>query len=162
LLNVAETLLNKVLTEYSEDRIERSPVLNALGNIYKLRKKYEKSIDYYKQSLEFENEFPNVITTSYLDFSELVVKTDKKESFDFTEKLLESKLDEQIFPFSKYKMCSVLSIINSSMGNSDSAKYYAELADQNAKANTSGLRYHEQLGLVKERDSWLDQLMKRE
>jgi len=81
LLDVAETLLNRVLEEYPENRIEKSPVLNSLGYIYELREKYDLAIDYYDKSLDFENEFPNVITTSYLDFSELVIKEKKTEHF---------------------------------------------------------------------------------
>lgn len=156
LLKVAETLLNKVLTEYPENRIEKSPVLHTLGNIYKIRKNYQRALDYYKQSLDFENIFPNVITTSYLDYSELVVKTGRSELFDFVETTMENKLPEEIFPITKYKICSILSIINKAKTNNVKAEYYADLADKNANEETSGLRYHKYLGVVTKRDSWLD------
>jgi len=159
LLDVAEELLNKVLTEYPESRIETSSVLHTLGDIYRLRANYVKALEYYGQSLDFEKIFPNVITTSYLDFSELVVKTASTNLYDFTEALLENKLAEQLFPVAKYKMCSILSIINHEKDNLVKAKYYHDLAEENANAETSGLRYHKHLGIVVKRDSWLDKMM---
>lgn len=158
LLDVAEVLLNKVLIEYPEDRFEKSSVLHTLGDIYKLRGNYEKALDYYGQSLDFEKIFPRVITSSYLDFSELVVKTSRKSLYEATEALLESKLEEQLFPVAKYKMYSILSIINHKKGNLEKAKHYCDLAEKNANAETSGFRYHKFLGVVTEHDSWLDKL----
>lgn len=158
LLDVAEVLLNKVLVEYPEDRFEKSSVLNTLGEIYKLRENYEKALDYYKQSLDFEIVYPRVITSSYLDFSELVVKTANKSLYETAEALLESKLEKQFFPVAKYKMYSILSIINRENGNLEKAKFYSDLAEKNANEETSGLRYHKFLGVVTERDSWLDKL----
>lgn len=158
LLDVAEVLLNKVLVEYPENRFEKSSVLHTLGDIYKLRGNYEKALDYYGQSLDFEKVYPRVITSSYLDFSELVVKTGSKSLYEATEALLESKLEEQLFPVVKYKMYSILSIINHEGGNLEKARYYRDLAEKNADAETSGLRYHKLLGVVTEGDSWLDKL----
>lgn len=159
LLDVAEELLNKVLTEYPDSKFDISSVLNTLGDIYRLRTKYEKALEYYGQSLAFEKDFPKVITTSYLDFSELVVKTANANLYDVTETLLENKIAEQVLPVAKYKICSILSIINQRKGNLDKAKYYRDLAEENANAETSGLRYHKHLGVVVKRDSWLDKMM---
>lgn len=158
LLDVAEVLLNKVLAEYPEDKSQKSSVLQTLGDIYKLRGNYEKALDYYGQSLDFEKIYPRVITSSYLDFSELVVKTANRSLYETTEALLESKLEDQFFPVVKYKMYSILSIINHENGNLEKAKHYSDLAEKNANAETSGLRYHKFLGVVTERDSWLDKL----
>jgi tetratricopeptide (TPR) repeat protein len=161
LLFVAEGLLNKVLEDYPDNKIETSSVFNALGNIYRIREEHEKAVDYYKKSLDFETCFPNIITTSYLDYSELIIITWKKERFDFVESLLEKKLPGEIFPASKYKICSILSILNKEKGNDEKSKCYADLAEKSANAKTSGLYYHKYLGVVKERNSWLDKLVKR-
>lgn len=158
LLDVAGGGVNKVLVEYPENRFEKSQVLHTLGDIYKLRGNYEKALDYYGQSLDFEKVFPRVITSSYLDFSELVVKTANKRLYETTEALLESKVEEQLFPVTKYKMYLILSIINHENGNFEKVKHYSDLAEKNANAETSGLRYHKLLGIVTERDSWLGKL----
>ena len=159
LLVVAELLLNKVLTEYPDNNFERSPVLHTLGDIYKIRLDYGKALDFYKQSLDFETKYPGVTTNSYLDFSELVVKTTSVKSFDFVKTLLHKKLQEFNFPIAKYKMCSILSIIYKSGNDSEKSGYFAGLARQNANAETSGLPYHKDLGIVTKHDDWLDNLV---
>ena len=86
LLKVAETLLNKMLTEYPDDGFEKGSALHTLGDIYKLNDNYELAIYFYKQALDFETIYPNVITQAYLDYSELVIKTGKENLFDEVEK----------------------------------------------------------------------------
>ena len=159
LLNIAETLLNKILTEYPYDNFNKSSVLNVLGRIYGLRKNFTKAISFYKQSLDFEKIYPNVITASFLDFSELVIQTERKDLYDYTEELLRHKAPNLLFPIEKYKVFSILSIISKENGQIDVAKSYAELAEQSATAETSGLHYHKYLGIVKEREIWLDKLV---
>ena len=161
LLEVAEMLLNKMLTEYPDDNFNKGPVLHTLGDIYYLKENLERAIEYYKQALDFETIYPNVRTQAFLDYSELVVKTGKLELYNMIEKILLDRVSEILFPVSKYKVYSILSIINNYKGRSNQAEYYADLADQNASAETSGLRYHKYLGIVKEREGWLDKLVRR-
>ena len=161
LLKVAETLLNKMLTEYPDDDFEKGSALHTLGDIYKLNYNYELAIDFYKQALDFETIYPNVITQAYLDYSELVIKTGKENLFDELEKLLLDRYLELTFPIEKYKVNSILSIINANKGRKEQAEKYADIAEQFATAETSGLNYHKYLGIVKERDSWLDTLVRK-
>ena len=156
LLKVAESLLNKMLTEYPEDNFNKGSALSTLGDIYKLRENYQKAKEYYKQALDFEKVYPNVITQAYLDYSELVVKTGETTSFDEVEQILLERQPSLMFQIEKYKVNSLLSIINKHKNRHDEAKRFAELAEQSANAETSGLRYHQYLGVVIERDTWLD------
>jgi tetratricopeptide (TPR) repeat protein len=155
LLKVAEDLLNKMLTEYPDDKFNRVSALHTLGNIYKLRGNYQEAKDYYKQAFDFEKVYPNVITEAYLDYSELVIKTHDTTSFDEVEEILLERHSRLIFPIEKYKVNSLLSIINKHRDRHDEAKRFAELANQSANAETSGLKYHKYLGVVKGRDNWL-------
>jgi tetratricopeptide (TPR) repeat protein len=156
LLKVAGGLLNKMLTEYPEDNFNKGSALSTLGDIYKLRENYQKAIEYYKQALDFEKVYPNLVTQAYLDYSELIVKTGETTSFAEVEQILLDRLQNLLFPLDKYKVNSLLSIINKHKNRHDEAKRFAELAEQSANAETSGLRYHKYLGLVKDRDTWLD------
>lgn len=61
LLEVAESLLNKILTDYPEDRLEKSPALTMLGGIYRRRGDSERALEYFKRAMNFEKEFPNVV-----------------------------------------------------------------------------------------------------
>jgi tetratricopeptide (TPR) repeat protein len=161
LLEVAEVLLNKLLVEYPDNRIEKSQTLSSLGDIYNIRQDYEKAIEYYRHSLDFEEIFPNVITQSYLDYSELIVKTEKADQYEFVEELIKKRITNSLFPIEKYKGYSILSIIYNYKGDILKAKYFENLANDNANFKTSGLRYHKYLGVVQERDTWLDKIVKR-
>jgi tetratricopeptide (TPR) repeat protein len=160
LIDIAESLLIQLLNDFPENKFEKSSALHALGDIYKFRQNIDKAIDYYKQAFDFENEYPKVRTLAYLDFSELVLKYKKDNHYNIAEKIILDRVPGLVFPIEKYKAYSILSIINSLRNCIDKAKQYADLAEQSANTETSGLRYHRYLGVVNERDNWLDRLVK--
>ena len=162
LLKVAESLLIKMLDEYPDEQSERSLALNSLADIYRLQNELPKAIEYYKKSMDFEQEYPNVKTNSYLDYSELIIKTNNTEKYDDVLDILLERQKELLFPIDKYKTASIISIIYNFKNEMGLAKQYAEIAEENANAQTSGLRYHKNLGVVKERTNWLDKLVNRE
>lgn len=163
LLNVAETLLNRILTDYPENRIEKSQTYNSLGEIYMLREDYDTAVEYFQKSLDFEKEFPNVITTAYLNYSETVVRAGKTVLYSEVEKMLVEKInnDPLRFPVQDYIMYSVMSVISKFKGDLELAKKYANLAEENATAQTNSLwnPQKKKWGLVKDRIKWLDKLV---
>lgn len=165
LFSVAETLLNKILTDYPDNRIEKSQTYNSLGEIYKLREDYETALDYFQKSLDFEKEFPNVITTAYLNFSETVVLAKKTELYDKVENLLTEKINEDTlkFPVQNYIMYSVMTVISEYKGDLEQSKIYADLAGNNATKQTNSLwnPHKKKFGIVKDRIKWLDKLVGR-
>jgi tetratricopeptide (TPR) repeat protein len=161
LLKVAETLLNKMLFEYPEDNFNKSSALHTLGDIYRQFGDFEQAIIYYRQALDFEKIYPKVTTQSYLDYSELVIKTGYTDLFDQVESILLNRQMDILFPIEKYKVNSILSILNNYKNEQDRAKYFADLAEQSANAETSGLKYHKYLGVVINRDTWLDNLVRK-
>lgn len=158
-LEAAEKLLKKQLSEFPEERVNRSSAFRTLGEIERIRGNSDKALNYYRKALNFEKEFPNSITQAYLDFSELVVKEKREEDYNFVQELLLSRIDNLAFPIEKYKAYSILSIINKKNNELEKAKEFAKLAEQFVNAETSGFRYHKKLGVVKERVSWLDKLV---
>ena len=161
LLDVAEVLIVKLFADYPDDKFNRSSALNVLGDIYQIRGNFDTAIDYYKQAIEFEVTYPQVKTPAYLSYSELAVKSNKIDLFDSVESVILERLRDQFFPIEKYKSYTILSIINTYKKNKDQANHYEELANKYANEKTSGLRYHKYLGIVKERDSLLDKLLRR-
>lgn len=159
LLNIAKELLNKVLDEYPEDNFNRSVVLSTLGDIFLFQNDIEKAMEYFKYSIDFEKIYPNVTTNSYLIYSELIIKNQFKSLYPVAEELLEKKVPGLLFNIDKYKVFSMLSIINNYNSKIDIAKNYALLANENAQAENSGLRYHKYLGVVLEQDDSLDKLL---
>ncbi|MCS4226941.1 tetratricopeptide repeat protein [Sphingobacterium sp. BIGb0165] len=164
LLDAAEMLLNRVLTEYSDNRIERSQTYNQLGNIYRLRNDLEKALIYFQKSIDFEKEFPNVISISYLDFSEIIVQAQKTEFYDDVYSLLLQRIDQENiqFPIENYVVYSLLSFLANFKGDTPKAKEYAHAASTHANKKTNSLWNvnKNKIGIVKERKSWLDKLLK--
>jgi hypothetical protein len=112
LLKVAESLLMKILQEFPDDNFNKSSVLHTLGDICKLNNNLEGALNYYKQSIDFEEVYPNVETESYLDYSELIVKIGNTNQYEFVENILLEKIPGLIFPVTKYKAYSILAVIN--------------------------------------------------
>ncbi|WP_286862875.1 MULTISPECIES: tetratricopeptide repeat protein [Sphingobacterium] len=164
LLDAAEMLLNKVLIEYPDNRIERSQTYNQLGNIYRLRNDFERALIYFQKSIDFEKEFPNVISRSYLDFSETVVQAQKTEFYDKVYYLLLKKTEEKHihFPIEDYTVYSILSFLANFKGDTTKAKEYAQVASIYADKKTNSLWNvnKNKIGIVKGRKSWLDKLIR--
>jgi tetratricopeptide (TPR) repeat protein len=162
LLDGAETLIKILFADYPDDKFNRSAGLEVLGDIYRLRQVYDTAMVYYKKSIDFEHEYPNVRSNAFLQFSELAVKLNKREFYPFVEALLSERLEHYPFPIYKYKIYSLLSVINKANGHNAKASELAELAEKFAALQTSGFRYHPTVGVVTERDADLDRLMKKE
>lgn len=161
LLEVAKQLLDKMLSDYPDDTFNRSLALHTLGDIAKANQDVETAIDYYAQAIAFEQIYPNVKTQAYLDYSELIVKTNKIGLYDKIEEILKAEVQKLIFPLHKYKVFSLLAIIYYDKNDVELAKRFALEAEKFANAESSGLRYHKHLGIVKERIDWLDELVNK-
>lgn len=162
LLNVAEVLLNRVLQQYPHDTFNKSSALNLLGDINLKRNNIQTALNYYKASIDFERNNPNTPhTPSYISYSELIIKTKQTDKYTQVENLIFERMNSVILPIQKYKLASILSVIYQTKKNYRLARHYAEIAEKNATAETSGFRYHKSLGLVEQRLKWLDKLVRR-
>ena len=160
LLDIAEMLIDKLLSEYPDNNFEKSSALLSLANIYELRGDVDKAIVFYQKTLDFEIIYPKVITNAFLDFSELVIKSKRTDLYNNVEEILMKRLPDQLFPINKYKAYAILSIISRYKQHDEQAFYFANLAEQYATEKTTGLRYHKDLGVVTQRTKWLDDLVK--
>jgi tetratricopeptide (TPR) repeat protein len=153
LINVAEKLLNIYLTEYPDDSHWKSLAYESLGNIYVIKKNEEKAIEYYKLSADLDG-VSNIYTYSYIDYSELVIKNNKKEYFDLVEKLLEKKLKDGriMFPIYFYKIYIMLAILNRIKGDNNKSIEYLNLAQKYSDMEKTGIPYHQYLGIVNKED----------
>ena len=57
------------------------------------------ALEYFQKSLDFEKEFPNVITSAYLNFSETVIRAEKTELYDKVENLLTEIISKDTLKF---------------------------------------------------------------
>ena len=161
LLEVAESLLTQMLNEYPDEDFSIGSAFDSLGDIYRKQDKTEKAIEFYKNAVDFEKKYPNMKTQAYLGYSELIIKTDKTDKFDFVKKIILERFNEVFIPIERYKTASILSIIYHRQNYLELSEKYAQIAERNANKETSGLRYHKYLGIVTERNNWLDKLVKR-
>ncbi|WP_298529615.1 hypothetical protein [uncultured Christiangramia sp.] len=156
LLEIAKSLLFKMLEEYPEEKNQISSAFKALGDVYRNQNSIENALKYYTKSLDFEEIYPNVRTESYLEYSELIIKTGKTDKYNFVKELILERFGTLIFPIEKYKTASILAIIYKKENDIESAMIYKNIAEENAKKENSGLTYHKYLGLVTKNEKWLD------
>ena len=163
LVDVAETLLKKILNDFTDDRLERSQTYNALGEISRLRGDKEEALDYFKRAVDFEKEFPNVISSALLSFCEAVIELGRIEFYDEVEKHLIAEVNRGgiLFPFQLYIIGSILAVLFAVKGDRVKAAHYADMAESNATANTNTLwnLRKRKYGLVEQRKIWLDELV---
>jgi tetratricopeptide (TPR) repeat protein len=159
LLIIALKLVEKYFDEYPDDRFNRSDAFKLKGDILCKTEKYDLALESYKEAIDFERTYPQVKTDAYLDYSELVIRLNRTDLFRNVEKILLKQAGEWHFPKDKYVGNAILSIIYKHKNNLEKSNYYKALADEAAKAESSGFRYHKKLGLVNKRSELLDELM---
>jgi len=149
LLDVAESLIQKLFINDPEDIIHRSSCLKTLGDIYKYKQQFNQAVEFYIQAVDFEKIHSNVVTQAYLEYAELVVKHRMQNHYDIVEQTVSKRIKGSIiFPIELYKAFSILSCISNYNGYYENAEQYAALANKYASAETSGLRYHKYLGIA--------------
>ncbi|MDR2107954.1 MAG: hypothetical protein LBP28_00640 [Coriobacteriales bacterium] len=157
--DAALNLLQRYFDEYPDDKLERSSSYELAGDIYCEMEEYERALENYKNALDYEKIFPQIITDSYLKYSKLIVQLDKTELFESVEQLLLGNAEKSDFPEDEYIKNAILSFINKQKDNYERANYYKNLAEKSAGAKSSGFRWHKKLGLVNNRDKLLDDLL---
>lgn len=160
LLETAESLLNKILADFPDNRVEKSMTLSQLGTIYRIRGSNDIALHYFKQAVDFEKEFPNVISDAHMNFAEIVVEEGRSELYGEVEEILVTEIEKGgfLFPSQRYTSSSVLSVIYASKGDHEKAKIHADIAESNATAKTNTLwnPRKSKLGVVEVRKGWLD------
>lgn len=164
-LAAAEKLLNKLISNYTDLNTELSLIYLEYGRIYYFSKEYEKALKYFKKSMDYEIIFPYSLTNSYIYYSLTIVRLMEVKKFNKVFKLLMEKIntDSITFPRENYITYSVLSIITKYKGDFENAKFFRDLAENNAKAEVNSLwnPRKKKYGLVKNRIVWLDKLVKK-
>ncbi len=153
--NEAIKLLQIVLDEYPQ-RIFIAITYKTMAECYICLKNSEKAIEYFRKTLAFEKEFPNVITVVHFDFPMYVVRN---KLTDYYSEVLDvlcnvaDRYDRYVsFPIQGYKLHAALAIICDHFQQRAEAKQHAKVALDFAKKKHSGFRYHAALGLVDKPD----------
>ncbi len=153
--NEAIKLLQIMLDDYPE-RIGIAVTYEMMAECYICLKNSEKAIEYFRKTLAFEKEFPNVITAVHFNFPMYVVTNSLTDYYSEALDVLCNLADRYdrfvIFPIQGYKLHAVLAIICDHFKQREEAKQHARVALDFAKKEHSGFRYHATLGLVDKPD----------
>ncbi len=155
----AEILLHKILSDFPEDMDEKALVLEYLGEIAQLKGEVDNALSLYLQAITLKDGRPELSIEACLAYAELIVKNKKLDGYAFVEELISSQMGEMPFPIHFYRAYSIMSITSSYRKDREKAIQYSELAEKNANAKVSRFTRHKNLGLVTERDTYLDQLV---
>ena len=155
LLVVALQLIDHLIDRYPEPsklalaHQQRGTCLARLGRV-------REAFDAYRASLAAERSFPGVRTGAALDFGAAALRSSASELHPEILAVLEEfegKLP-LVFPVARYRLHGIRAAILSAAGRRAEAVQEALLAEAARVQTQSGLRYHQDLGLV--RDDSLD------
>lgn len=104
----------------------------------------------FRASLQCQRDYPNVGTTSWLQFPMLIVRRQLVELYDEALSVLdEFRSDTRLaFPLDRYRFAAVRALIAQSRNDIETAREFAKVAIQCAATEHSGYRYHSKVGLV--------------
>jgi len=116
----------------------------------------------YCAALSREAEFPNLRTTSYVEYPLFVAEHGLQERYADALDVLDGKkaLLGFAFPVEHFMWHAAKALIYSAQGKEQSARSEAQAAITAADQTSSGLRYHQSLGLVGERYGKLRQRLR--
>jgi hypothetical protein len=85
---------------------------------------------------------------AYLGFAELILKLDRRELFPEALSVLAEFSGHELVPINIYRLSAALALLYDKMGQKAKAESCAQTALAAASAEQSGLRFHQDLGLV--------------
>lgn len=133
--------------ELSMARLQRARAFSALN----LK---EEALSDFRLSIAAQRDIPNVRTNCWLDLPWFIVKNRRVDLYPEALSTLDEFADkiELMFAISRYQFATVRALIHADRGEIIMAREFAELALKVATIDSSGFRYHPDVGLVKEVD----------
>lgn len=121
-----------------------------LVEVAKSKGQWDKVVETYKQLLELEKAKPSQTFGTDIELPYFVATHKIKHEYSNCLEVLKSINRDMIFPLERFKYYSALALISMGNGQRSAAKNAASCALQEADLQRSGLRYHQNLGLVGE------------
>lgn len=160
LLSVALHLLDLLLREYP-DRGQMNQVLHQRVACLKKLGRTEEALKACQDALAAERSFPNVQTSAYLDYGELVLALRKQELYDEALLTLAEFGKSEPFPVLAYRHAVIRAFIADERRDETMAKEWARRALAAADRTQSPFRHHQQLGLVGDQDHDVEVRLRR-
>jgi tetratricopeptide (TPR) repeat protein len=143
---VALRLLDQYFTlgdhfDNAQAHVDRASAYLSLGET-------ELAIKSYEEALGVEDLRPNVKTSAYILLPFIVATHSIKSRYRQAIDLLNQHHDRPAFPVEHFRWHACQAIIASELGDTVAARIHARRALEEAARAHSGLRYHDNLGLV--------------
>jgi len=145
----------ELVEHYFETRTEDFHDMRALlarANAYLTLKDLSKAVETYKAVLAREEAFPQNRSNTYVELPYLIAKNRIADEYEFALDLLQGHADEPAFPLDRFWWHASRALILAEQGHEQAAKEHARYAIKEANIRKSGLRYHQDIGLVGEDD----------
>ena len=155
--DVSLTLLDQYFHDFPDEQDFRADCLHLYGRILYVRKLYDKAFVCYREAAYQELKVPTLISGAWLDYPKLIVQLKRTDLYDEAERFL--KTQHWILPFHLYTANAVLAVICHERGDIDAARRHKQLSHEAAAMQRSVLRKHPHLGLVEEKDEFLEAAM---
>jgi len=145
-------LLTQVVVDFPDQKIHSAMSYCTIAKCYAELQSSEKAIENFRKALEEERAFPNVRTGTWLDYPWYVISTEQTELYsEALAIILEFEEDHSLnFPVEIFRWSAIKSIITEFLGDHAASMRFAQKAFDASKLESSGFRYHQKLGLVKE------------
>jgi tetratricopeptide (TPR) repeat protein len=134
--------------DHAQAYCDMATAYTALGN-------FMGSIQAYRQALDREAAFPKLKTDAYLAFPAMIVENQLKERYHEALSVLNNNADRPMFPVDFFRWHALVASIEAEGGSAEQASIHAAKALEAAQIKKSGFRFHQNLGLVGEENSWL-------
>ena len=152
------SLLERVLSEYPEDRVEVAGSHRALARYYEERGNAERAAGHYRETLRAQ-EGTNVFHGAELLLAELIVREELSDAYPEADQLLDRVLESgPIFTSEQFRYAAARARLASRRGDDDEAAAFALGALDLFEHNEPVSSYHPGIGLIRGDDATLAEL----
>lgn len=149
---VALRLLDRYFA-LGKDFVDCSAAHESRAEAYLALGRTDEAIVSYEAALKREAEFPNVKTNVSVKYPFLVASRNLRQHFARALQILETNCDDVAFPVNRFRLHAARALIQAEFGSAHEARSSARLALEAAAELKSEFRYHQELGLVSEKDA---------
>ena len=108
----------------------------------------EDAVESYSRALNREIEFPKLKTDAYISLPFMISTRCLEQHYGMANRLLDQHESRLMFPYDRFRWNCARALIASRTGDLVAAKRSARLAISSAQQDSSGFRYHPNVGLV--------------
>lgn len=160
LLKASIALLDQLIVEFVSDvtfthHRQLAAAYNRRAGCYLKLGAVENAIADYRRVFAIERELGSPATLAFFDFGKLVAERHLRDHFDEALTALDAgaKYLGNHLPADTFILFGIRSLIAAQKGEIEKAKEFAQTALEAARKDNSGIRYHPEFGLVKDRES---------